>query len=83
VSDSPTVPESTDPERASRQRFYRVVRSEPGWAAGELIPLAMGTLRSLAEVNHRDLAQEHARKTIAQIDAAVMAKGKELGLWRD
>ena len=48
-----------------------------------MIPLAMGTLRSLAEVNHRDLAQEHARKTIAQIDAAVMAKGKELGLWRD
>jgi hypothetical protein len=42
----------------------------------------MGTLRSLANINHGDQAQARAREALAQIDDAVMTKGKELGLWR-
>ena len=83
MSDTDTGPDSPDPEEASRRRFYRVVRSDPELAAGELLPIAMGTLRSLASINHRDQAQERAAEAVAQIDAAVTARGKELDLWRD
>ena len=83
MSDSDTVPDSPDPGEASRNRFYRIIRREPDWAIGIVIPSAMGTLRSLAEVNHRDQAQDRAREALEWIDAEVMAKGKELGLWHD
>jgi len=83
VSDSVDRPDFLDPEEYARQRFYRVVRREPDWAIGLLIPRAIGTLRSLASMNHGDQAQDRARDVLAEIDATVMAKGKEAGLWHD
>ena len=83
MSDTDAVPDSPDPEEASRRLFYRIVRSDPEWAIGVVIPAAMGVLRSLASINHRDQAQARAREAVAWINDDVMTKGKDLGLWHD
>ena len=68
------------PVLADSRDFYRVVRRDPEWAVGEIIPVAMGILRSLASMNHRDHAQHRAAEAVAQIDAAVAARFQELDL---
>ena len=82
MSDTDTVPDSPDPE-VRRNMFWRVAHRDEHWAVSELLTVAVGTLRSLAATNHRDLAHDRAREVIAELDAAVMAKGKDLGLWHD
>jgi len=82
MSDTDTVPDSPDPEDVKRL-LWTVAHRAPDWALTELMTVAIGTLRSLASSNHRDLAQDRARETIAAIEAAVIAKGKDLGLWHD
>jgi len=82
MSDTDTVPDSPDPE-ITRKMLWQVAHRDEHWAVSELLTVAVGTLRSLAAINHRDLAQDRAREVIAEIDAAVIAKGKDLGLWHD
>jgi hypothetical protein len=81
VNASPTDPDSPDLEAAARKRLYRVLSKDPMFCH-EVIPEAVGILRSLASMNHGDTAQDRAREALERIDTAVIQRGTELGLWR-
>ena len=58
----------------SRMSLYRAARLDLEWALRVVIPEAMGTLRSIAQFDHGDLAQKRAQDAIARIDAEVAAR---------
>ena len=82
MSDTDAAPDSPDLEVARRRRLYLVIARDPEFVR-EVLPDAMGILRSLASMDHGHMAQDRAREVLERTDAMVIARGKELGLWHD
>ena len=74
MSDSPPL----DSIEETRRRLYQVARMDPEWAIAEILPVLVGSMRSLASINHKDLAQVRAGEAIEAVDALVARKMQEL-----
>ena len=81
MSDTDPRPDSIDEkarrEIATRRDLYRTARQDPEWFLSEVVPEAIGILRSLALFDHGAEAQKRAGEAIATIDALVAAKLEE------